>query len=414
MIQRSIINTSTSSVRPRAHDWYDTIRLTHHSINWFGVKFRVFHKRNWSQMVWYIMSLYPGASPQIARQLKSIETLRLAITLVRPARFTGSNMADRLQYPTCVSMIPVLKLEQFDIPAACENWLGLVNICIYSDRQTRGIYLILPYIDFPFKLKVKVKRIFISENTPYPQIIINTGSNIITLQRYETHKLKQGLFVQLWSTWTLVIYFQILSLGNTWRDNIVSFDKDSWQSGNDTQNWSKPTLASQVCLAKHLSAHSTEVLSHAHHISSGGNFKQHLIFFTDYQVELYPHQANLVPVVYFYQCSVPARDWNWHGFFCLQISLDTDSWQLILFLLITHVKNEQKNEGNQKNKERKTKYAFLMHRRWCQVTKPQFHLFISTFQLHHSLPLILIQWSNFVAVAVWIYQGMVTASQVLG
>ena len=86
-------------------------------------------------------------------------------------------------------------------------------------------------------------------------------------------QLKQGLFLQLWSTWTLVINLQILSLGNTWRDNIVSFDKDSWQRHN--QNWARPTLVCQVCLAKHLSAHSTEVLSHAHHVSSGGNFKQH-------------------------------------------------------------------------------------------------------------------------------------------
>ena len=29
---------------------------------------------------------------------------------------------------------------------------------------------------------------------------------------------------------------------------------------------------------------------------------------TDYQVVLCPHQANLVPIVYFYQCSLPARD----------------------------------------------------------------------------------------------------------
>ena len=35
------------------------------------------------------------------------------------------------------------------MPEACENWLGLVNSCIYYARQTRDIYHVLPYsVDF--------------------------------------------------------------------------------------------------------------------------------------------------------------------------------------------------------------------------------------------------------------------------
>ena len=141
MIWRSIINASTSSVRPRAHDWYNIIRLTyylfsdksnkehnkisivmafvltnlnHHSMKLIWCKFWVFHKRNWTQMVWYIMSPYPEASPQIARHRVMSNLLKrkalqwhwsdLYILL-------GSSMADRLQCPTCVSIVPVLKIR---------------------------------------------------------------------------------------------------------------------------------------------------------------------------------------------------------------------------------------------------------------------------------------------------------------
>ena len=185
-----------------------------------------------------------------------------------------------------------------------------------------------------------------------------TKEQIITLQRYETHKLNQGLFVQLWSTWALVINFQILSLGNTWKDNIVSFDKGSWQSGNDTirtelcQHWfvkcawlSTSVLIQLMYSAMHIMFPLVEISNNIWFILTG------------HQVVLCPHQASLFPVVYFYQCSLPARDWNPHGFICLQISLDTDSWQLILFLLITHVKKNIIKQGNKK--ERKNEVGLL-------------------------------------------------------
>ena len=35
------------------------------------------------------------------------------------------------------------------MPETCENWLGLVNICIYYACQTHEIYQVLPYsVDF--------------------------------------------------------------------------------------------------------------------------------------------------------------------------------------------------------------------------------------------------------------------------
>ena len=35
------------------------------------------------------------------------------------------------------------------MPKICENWLGLVNSCIYCAHQTRKIYQVLPYsVDF--------------------------------------------------------------------------------------------------------------------------------------------------------------------------------------------------------------------------------------------------------------------------
>ena len=40
-------------------------------------------------------------------------------------------------------------LQQFDTSEACENWLSLVNSCIYGARQIREIYQVLPYtVDF--------------------------------------------------------------------------------------------------------------------------------------------------------------------------------------------------------------------------------------------------------------------------
>ena len=35
------------------------------------------------------------------------------------------------------------------MPETCENWLDLLNICIYYVQQTREIYQVLPYsVDF--------------------------------------------------------------------------------------------------------------------------------------------------------------------------------------------------------------------------------------------------------------------------
>ena len=50
----------------------------------------------------------------------------------------------------CNTLNPlVLKFGQFAMHEACENWLGLVNICIYYSRQTREIYQVLPFaVDF--------------------------------------------------------------------------------------------------------------------------------------------------------------------------------------------------------------------------------------------------------------------------
>ena len=39
----------------------------------------------------------------------------------------------------------VLKLGQFAMPETCEDWLGLLNICIYYAWQTHEIYQVLPY-----------------------------------------------------------------------------------------------------------------------------------------------------------------------------------------------------------------------------------------------------------------------------
>ena len=34
------------------------------------------------------------------------------------------------------------------MPETCENWLGLVNNCIYYARQTHEIYQVLPQVYF--------------------------------------------------------------------------------------------------------------------------------------------------------------------------------------------------------------------------------------------------------------------------
>ena len=38
------------------------------------------------------------------------------------------------------------KFEKFVIPQTCENWLGLVNSCIYYVHQTHEIFELLPYL----------------------------------------------------------------------------------------------------------------------------------------------------------------------------------------------------------------------------------------------------------------------------
>ena len=39
----------------------------------------------------------------------------------------------------------VLKFEQITMPEPSENWLGLVNSCVYYTHQTRKINSVLPY-----------------------------------------------------------------------------------------------------------------------------------------------------------------------------------------------------------------------------------------------------------------------------
>ena len=49
---------------------------------------------------------------------------------------------DSSQISSCVYkgiLMPVLKLEQVAMPKTCENWLGLVNSCIYYVHQTHKI-----------------------------------------------------------------------------------------------------------------------------------------------------------------------------------------------------------------------------------------------------------------------------------
>ena len=41
------------------------------------------------------------------------------------------------------------KMWQFAMPEICENWLGLVNSCVYYAHQTREIHQVLPFsVDF--------------------------------------------------------------------------------------------------------------------------------------------------------------------------------------------------------------------------------------------------------------------------
>ena len=44
---------------------------------------------------------------------------------------------------------PTLKqnqiLGQFTMPETCENWLGLVNICVYHAHHSHEFYQVLPY-----------------------------------------------------------------------------------------------------------------------------------------------------------------------------------------------------------------------------------------------------------------------------
>ena len=40
------------------------------------------------------------------------------------------------------------KLGQFAMDETCENWLGLVNNCVYYAHKTCEIYQVLPY---PYK-----------------------------------------------------------------------------------------------------------------------------------------------------------------------------------------------------------------------------------------------------------------------
>ena len=61
------------------------------------------------------------------------------------------------------------------MPETCENWLGLVNSCVYYAHQIREIYQALPYsLDFkaprelwnPPSKAVLSKCIFISNTVP--------------------------------------------------------------------------------------------------------------------------------------------------------------------------------------------------------------------------------------------------------
>ena len=90
-----------------------------------------------------------------------------------------------------------------------------------------------------------------------------------------------------------------------------------------------------VCMAGHLSAHSTEVLSHAHLASSCGKL------WTKFSL--------------FWSGVPPAGDWNPHGFICHQDLLIIENsyrWPYICWK--THfTKNSQKRQKEEKNKKRK-------------------------------------------------------------
>ena len=49
-----------------------------------------------------------------------------------------------------ISRVKIKKiLGQFAMPETCEDWLGLVNSCVYYVHQTHEIYQVLPYlVDF--------------------------------------------------------------------------------------------------------------------------------------------------------------------------------------------------------------------------------------------------------------------------
>ena len=125
----------------------------------------------------------------------------------------------------------------------------------------------------------------------------------ITLHEYGIHKLKYYGLSRTVTTTLIYCYFCYHSKHNANKDNIftddiVQKDNDCCQSDTDlTSVFQVPAkmvvTTHDVCMASHLSAHSTEVLSHAHLASSSGKL------WTKFSLFL-------------------SGDWNPHGFICLQ------------------------------------------------------------------------------------------------
>ena len=152
------------------------------------------------------------------------------------------------------------------------------------------------------------------------------------------------------TTTLLYCYFCYHSKHNTnkeniFTDDIVQKDNDCCQSDTDlTSVFQVPAkmvvTKHDVCMASHLSAHSTEVLSHAHLASSSGKLWTKSSLF-----------LSGVP---------PAEDWNPHWFICLQDLLIIENsyrWPYICWK--THfTKNSQKRQKEEKTKNpQMMKYA---------------------------------------------------------
>ena len=90
------------------------------------------------------------------------------------------------------------------MPGTCENWLSLVNSCVYSARQTREIYQVLPYsVDFkaPAELWNPLRKTVLSKCSFIP----NKGP----VKLWNDRKLKSNLYV---GSVNIFLFFTLASL----------------------------------------------------------------------------------------------------------------------------------------------------------------------------------------------------------